>query len=113
MLGARKATWEASTKSRADTWSAAIRDELRMREIISLIIKSAAMYEFDSDEPTVVLLQSTAVQQDIRIESVKAHETMFRESCKVTVVNAPRNDNINVEGPARFCTLTRKENNSQ
>ena len=66
-----------------------------MREIISLIIKSAAMYEFDSDEPTVVLLQSPAVQQDIRIESVKAHETMFRESCKVTVVDAPRNDNIN------------------
>ena len=66
-----------------------------MREIISLIIKSAAMYEFASDEPTVVLLQSTAVQQGIRNESIKAHEAMFRESSKVTVVDAPHNDNIN------------------
>ena len=66
-----------------------------MREIISLIIKSAAMYKFASDEPTVDRLQSTAVQQDIRNESIKAHEAMFRESCKVTVVNAPHKDNIN------------------
>ena len=66
-----------------------------MREIISLIIKSAAMHEFASDEPTVVLLQSAAVQQDIRSESIKAHEAMFWESCKVTVVDAPHNENIN------------------
>ena len=66
-----------------------------MREIISLIIKSEAMYKFASEEPTVDLLQSTAVQQDIRDESIKAHEAMFRESCKVTVVNAPHKDNIN------------------
>ena len=66
-----------------------------MREIISLIIKSAAMYEFSSDEPTIVLLQSTAVQEGIRNESIKAHEAMFRESSKVPVVDAPHNDNIN------------------
>ena len=66
-----------------------------MREIISLIILSAAMYEFASDQSTADRLQSAAVQQDIRIESVKAHEAMFRESCKVTVVNPPHNYNIN------------------
>ena len=71
------------------------------------------MYEFASDEPTVDRLQSTAVQQDIRNESIKAHEAMFRESCKVTVVNAPHKDNINGRTGSLLYLLTTKENNSQ
>ena len=35
------------------------------------------------------------MQQDIRNKGIKAHKAIFRESCKVTVVNAPHNDNIN------------------
>ena len=81
--------------SRADDWTPVISKELKMREIIDLIIRAEILYECEGDSFAGDCLQSATVQQDIRNESVEAYSAMFRDRSEVTVVDAPHRLNIN------------------
>ena len=69
----------ACCTARADSWSSAIREELRMREIITLIIQAEIMSGSLADQSMANDLKTASVQQAIQNESIKAHEAMFRQ----------------------------------